>query len=298
MTHSHVTASDGTVLHVVDRGEGDAVVLLHGFPHTWRLWERVLPALAVEHRVLVPDLRGLGASGRAASGYDPRTLADDVCRILDAAGVAQAAVVGIDAGAAPALMMGLEHPDRTSRLVLMEALLGTLPGAEDFLRGGPPWWFGFHMVPGLAERVLEGHEAEYLDFFLRAGTHDRRGVDPAIRDAFVDAYRGRESLRCAFEHYRAMPEGARQIAHAVDHARLDLPVLAIGGDTVGDATALQLRSIASDLSSHVVPESGHLIPLDRPDELLRILMPFVSDASASAPREARGPERSAAGQHP
>ncbi len=91
----------------------------------------------------------------------------------------------------------------------MESLLGRLPGAESFLAGGAPWWFGFHAVPGLAETVLEGNEARYLDWFLDTGTLGD-GVRPAVRDAFVRAYTGREALRCAFSYYRALPSAPRR----------------------------------------------------------------------------------------
>ncbi|TVT23592.1 alpha/beta hydrolase, partial [Amycolatopsis rhizosphaerae] len=179
--------ANGVELSVALAGEGPAVLLLHGFPHTWQLWRRVIPALARHHRVIAPDLRGFGASHRAGDGYDAATLAADAEGLLDALGETTAAVVGIDAGTPPAFLFALRRPERVTRLVLMESLLGTLPGAEEFLAAGPPWWFGFHAVPGLAETVLQGHEAEYIDWFLASGTRGR-GVPAGIRDAFADAY--------------------------------------------------------------------------------------------------------------
>jgi pimeloyl-ACP methyl ester carboxylesterase len=155
----------------------------------------------------------------------------------------------------------------------MESLLGSLPGAEDFLGAGPPWWFGFHAVPGLAERVLIGHEAEYVTWFLTAGTLGR-GVPPDIRDAFADAYTGPDALRCAFSYYRALPTTARQISDAVSSARLTMPTLAIGAHPVGTALARQLRPIAEDLTARVIPDCGHIIPLDRPRE------PFLAATGA------------------
>ncbi|SNY73566.1 hypothetical protein SAMN05421748_14739 [Paractinoplanes atraurantiacus] len=133
----------------------------------------------------------------------------------------------------------------------------------------PPWWFGFHGVPGLAERVLAGHEADYIDFFLRAGTHNGQGIAPAVRKAFIEAYAGSESLRCAFEHYRAMPETAAQLA--ADKGRLSMPVTAIGAQPVGDRLHQQLKPIADDLTGHLIENCGHIIPLDRPRELLAYL---------------------------
>lgn len=90
--------TNGIELDVAVSGEGPAVVLLHGWPHTAELWRDVAPLLAAGHRVLAPDLRGAGASTRAASGYDLLTLFNDVLGLLDSLGERQAAVVGIDAG--------------------------------------------------------------------------------------------------------------------------------------------------------------------------------------------------------
>ncbi|WP_410621371.1 alpha/beta fold hydrolase [Amycolatopsis sp. cmx-8-4] len=263
--------ANGIEINVADAGEGPAVLLLHGFPHTWRLWSEVIPHLARDHRVLAPDLRGLGATTRADGGYDAGNLALDAEALLDALGEPTAAVVGIDAGTPPAFLLALRRPERVRRLVLMESLLGRLPGAEAFLAGGPPWWFGFHAVPGLAETVLAGHEADYIGWFLDAGTRGR-GVAPEIRDHFVAAYTGRESLRCAFEHYRAMPTSAAQIAEV---GRLTVPTLAIGAHPVGDTLANQLRPIADDLTAHLVEDCGHIVPLDRPDVLVPLLTSFL-----------------------
>lgn len=271
-------ATNGIELNVAVDGNGPAVLLLHGFPHTWRVWSAVLPDLARRHRVIAPDLRGLGASTRAEQGYDAATLAADIEGLLDALGEDSAVVVGIDAGAPPAFLLAMRRPRRVRRLVLMEALLGDLPGAEDFVAGGPPWWFGFHAVTGLAETVLLGHEAEYLGWFLSTGTLGR-GVPSAIRDHFVEAYTGGEALRCAFEHYRAMPATASQIRGAAASARLTVPTMAIGAHPVGDALERQLRPLMADpddLTGHLLDDCGHIIPLDRPERLAALLGPFVA----------------------
>ncbi|MEV0082244.1 alpha/beta hydrolase [Saccharopolyspora sp. NPDC050642] len=267
--------ANGIDVNVAVAGAGPAVLLLHGFPHTWRLWSEVIPQLAPRHRVIAPDLRGLGASTRAAHGYDAGTLAADAEALLDALGEQTAAVVGIDAGTPPAFLLAMRRPERIRRLVVMESLLGTLPGAEDFLAGGAPWWFGFHSVPGLAETVLAGHEAEYVDWFLTTGTRGR-GIPGEIRDEFAAAYAGSEALRCAFSIYREMPTSARQIREAVAAARLTVPTMAIGAHPVGSALERQLRPIADDLVAHLVEDCGHIIPLDRPQTLESLLIPFLA----------------------
>ncbi|MGV2921887.1 alpha/beta fold hydrolase, partial [Streptomyces alfalfae] len=63
---------NGVELNVALAGSGPAVLLLHGFPHTWELWTDVMAELSVRHRVIAPDLRGFGASGPAAARSHPR----------------------------------------------------------------------------------------------------------------------------------------------------------------------------------------------------------------------------------
>ncbi|HEY0938439.1 MAG TPA: alpha/beta hydrolase [Trebonia sp.] len=170
----------------------------------------------------------------------------------------------------------MRQPHRVRRLVLLESLLGRLPGAGQFLAAGPPWWFGFHAVPGLAETVLAGHEDEYLDWFLRAGTADGTGIEPAVRDAFVRAYRGTEARRCGFSYYRAGRTNDQQITAAAGAGRLRVPTLAVGARPVGNSLYRQLEPVTDQLTGHLIEDCGHLIPLDRPDELLDLLIPFLS----------------------
>ncbi|MGW4979739.1 alpha/beta fold hydrolase [Streptomyces mirabilis] len=290
--------ANGVELNVALAGEGPAVLLLHGFPHTWQLWTHVLDGLAGRYRVIAPDLRGCGASARTAGGYDAGTLAADAEALLDALGETSAAVVGIDAGTPPAFLLAMRRPDLVRRLVVMESLVGRLPGAEEFLAHGAPWWFGFHAAPGLAESghsepghsepglaesVLTGHEDRYIDWFLDAGTLGQ-GVDPVVRDAFVHAYTGTEALRCAFSYYRALPESSRQIQEAVRAARLTVPTMAIGAHPVGGALEQQLRPVTDHLSGRVIENCGHIIPLHRPDRLLALLEPFLAPAGSTGSR--------------
>lgn len=274
-------AANGVDLNVALAGEGPAVLLLHGFPHTWQLWTDVLDGLAGQYRVIAPDLRGAGASTRATGGYDAGTLATDAEALLDALGESSAAVVGIDAGTPPAFLLAMRRPDLVRQLVVMESLLGGLPGAEEFLAHGAPWWFGFHAVPGLAENVLTGHEAQYIDWFLSAGSLGE-GVDPAVRDAFVRAYTGCEALRCAFSYYRALPTSAEQIQEAAGTGRLTVPTMAIGSHPVGRALEQQLRPLSDHLVGHLIEDCGHIIPLHRPERLLSLLEPFLASTVPTA----------------
>lgn len=259
---------------MIDTGTGPPLLLLHGFPHTPRIWDAVIPALRRTHRVVAPDL---------VLGGDAMSLADRVANLQDDLGVASADVVAIDAGVPPAFVLALSRPERVRRLVLVESLIGRLPGAESFLSGGAPWWFGFHQVPGLAETVVEGHEREYLGFFLAAGTATAAGreLTSHIIEDVVAAYRGRTALAGAFEHYRSMAETAGQIEEMTRQRRLTVPVLAVGSHPVGGALAAQLAGVADALTSVQLDDCGHIVPLDAPDRFLAAVHPFLADGASA-----------------
>ncbi|WP_207908906.1 alpha/beta fold hydrolase [Pseudonocardia endophytica] len=263
-------AVNGVELAVDTAGRGSTVVLVHGFPHTGLVWTDVRDRLREDHRVVVPDLRGFGSSTRTAEGLDAGTLSRDLEELIETLDAAPVVVVAIDAGVPPAFLLGMRRPDLVARLVLIESTLGPLPGAEAFGANGPPWWFGFHQVPGLAERVLRGHEEEYVAWFLDQGTRGR-GVRPDLRAAMAQAFAHPDALRCALGVYRALPESGRQIARAAAGARLSVPTTAVGAAPVGRALEEQLRGVADHLDGHLIEDCGHIVPLDRPGELVGLI---------------------------
>lgn len=279
MTTTTLIRSKTVTLNVATAGQGPAIVLLHGFPHTWQVWEPVMPALAKTHTVIAPDLRGLGGSSRPPAGYTAADVAGDVVTILDALDLGTAVVVGLDLGVQAAALLALTRPDRVRSLVLSEGVIGGLHGAGEFL-ASPPWWFGFHAVPGLAELVLAGNEREYVDFFLRTGTLGA-GVSESFRAAVLDAYAAPGAFEAAFKHYRSLPESAKQIVAAAVNNRFTMPVLTIGASTLRDVTYLQIASLADDAECAVIETAGHIIPQHQPDAFLNVLqshLRYVADA--------------------
>ena len=99
VTFSHHTASvNGIQLHYVMGGKGDPVVLLHGWPETWYEWRHVMLALAKNYTVIAPDLRGIGDSSKPPTGYDGKTVAEDIHQLVTKLGFNSIYLVGHDIG--------------------------------------------------------------------------------------------------------------------------------------------------------------------------------------------------------
>ena len=115
-------AGDGVSLYVEDHGEGDPVLLLHGWPDSARLWRHQVPVLAGRgDRVITPDLRGFGRSEQPGEvrSYALRNVVGDITGLLDALEVPAAHVVGHDWGAAVAWMVATLHPEVVERLAIL-----------------------------------------------------------------------------------------------------------------------------------------------------------------------------------
>ena len=274
---SRYVIANGLRIHVHVAGEGPPVMLLHGWPFTSYIWRRVAPALvAAGYRVIAPDLRGIGGTDRPARGYDLEVLSEDAAQLLDALGEHSAHVVGFDLGTAIAWMLAMRHPHKVRQLAIMEGMIGKLPGAERFLVNGPPWWFGFHAIPGLAEKLLEGREAAYLGWFFSARGPHHHPIDPAAQQVYVEAYSGIEALRGGFEHYRAFTRNAEQVDAIAAGHRLLTPTLAISGGVVGEALHRQLLPLTNNLAHVSIADCGHNIPEEQPDALAKVLLDFFT----------------------
>ena len=106
--------------HVVTGGGGPPLLLVHGWPQTWYAWRLVMPALARDFQVIVPDQRGTGLSGKPQDGYDTGTLANDLAALMDALGHERFAVAGHDTGMWIGYALAADHPGRVARLAVAE----------------------------------------------------------------------------------------------------------------------------------------------------------------------------------
>ena len=272
---THQTADvNGIRLHYVIGGQGFPVVLLHGWPETWYEWRKIMPALAEKYTVIAPDSRGLGDSERTESDYDASTLAEDVFSLVQSLGFQQIFLVGHDVGVSTAYAYAAKYREAVQRLVILDIPLEGF-GREDFAAKRNAWWYGFFQAPGgLAESVLEGHEGILLQWFFSRASAAFTQEDI---DEYVRCYSGRDSLRAGFEYYRAFPTNAQQFTEYAKQ-KLSIPVLALGGENSGaDWPYYSLAQVAEDVSGGIIPQCGHYIAEEQPEELLQRLNTFLSE---------------------
>jgi pimeloyl-ACP methyl ester carboxylesterase len=279
---SHHTAQvNGINLHYVMGGSGEPVVLLHGWPQTWYAWRHVMPILAQSHTLIVPDLRGLGDSDRSATGYDNRTVATDIERLVRQLQLAPVCLVGHDIAAAIAYECAATYPDLVKRLVVLD---GTIPGlvpeqAFQFSQHQPTWQFIFHSVPDLPEGLVAGRERLYLSWFFTHKAYQKEAIAPDDIDEYVRQYAKPGAMKAGFEYYRSFFENADRNRELAQN-KLKMPVLALGGDrSTGMLMLNVMRAVADDVRGGIVPDCGHYIPEERADYLIQQLLTFFATAA-------------------
>ena len=152
---------DGVGIEYEVTGQGPAVVLLHGFPDSGRLWRRQVPALTdAGFKVIVPDLRGYGRSDKppGVPAYRMRLLAADVRAVLGDAGAERAHVVGHDWGAAIAWVLAAYAPEQVERLVALSVGHPAAMRAAGYEQRQKSWYMLLFQFEGIAEEWLSGED--------------------------------------------------------------------------------------------------------------------------------------------
>ncbi|HEV7255215.1 MAG TPA: alpha/beta hydrolase [Mesorhizobium sp.] len=279
-SETRTLAGAGADIFVRLMGSGPPLLLLHGFPQTHAMWHRTAPRLAKRFSLVMPDLRGYGRSSApedAGGGelYSKRRMAADLIAVMDALGHSRLFVAGHDRGGRAAYRMALDHPERVSRLAVLD-IVPTLDMWRGMNHAGMMatyhWAFLAQPFP-LPERLIAGDPDFYADWTLASWTKakDLSAFHPAALADYRATMRNPATRHGACNDYRA---GAT-IDAAFDEEdfsagkRIACPTLALWGEAGipgkrSDPIEVWRRWCDGGVEGFGIG-AGHFLPEENPD---------------------------------
>jgi pimeloyl-ACP methyl ester carboxylesterase len=272
---SEIATVNGIKLHYVRGGKGPAVILIHGFPEDWFEYHAIMPRLAKQFTVIAVDLRGVGGSTTSAGGYDAANLAEDIHQLVASLKLERVYIVGHDIGGMVAYAFVRRYPHGPRGAMILDV---PLPGIEgwDEIQGHPAMWHvRFMQVPGLAEKLVTGRQADYFGYFFHFGK-----FTPSDIAHFVNAYARPAQLHAVFEMYRAFPANAQ--FNSAQRGRNDVSLFLGAGD--GSPFAKLVPEQAKGLRAHgcthvetgLIRGAVHYVVEDQPEEVAELIERYAS----------------------
>jgi pimeloyl-ACP methyl ester carboxylesterase len=271
---SETTEVDGVKLHFLKAGHGPAVILLHGYTQTSRMWRPVMPLLAEKFTVIAPDLPGIGDSEIPANGLDMKSAATRIHGLAKSLGIEKARVVGHDIGLMVAYAYAAQFPAETEKLVVMDAFLPGVAGWEEVYNNPGIWHFRFNGPT--PEALVRGRERIYFEHFWNNFAADKNHSLPeADRAAYAAAYARRGRMHAGWEYFVSFQQAAKDFAE-LSKTKLTMPVLAIGGEKAnGTVLGEQMKIVATDATMVVLKDCGHWVMEEKPKETTDALVKFL-----------------------
>ena len=271
---SRMAKVDGMKIHYLTAGQGPAVLLLHGYTQTSRMWKPIIPLLAAKFTVIAPDLPGIGDSSIPADGLDMKTSAIRIHSLLKSLHIEKARVVGHDIGLMVAYAYAAQFPLETEKLVVLDAFLPGVAGWEDVYNYPGIWHFRFNGPT--PEALVRGRERIYFDYFWNYFAADKtRSLPKADRAAYAAAYARPGRMRAGWAYFVSFQQAARDFAQ-LSRAKLKMPVLAIGGEKAnGNVLGQQMKIVATNATEIVLKNTGHWVLEEKPKETTDALLKFL-----------------------
>ena len=265
--HRFVTAR-GLRFHVAEAGEGEPLVLLHGWPQHWYLWRDVIPVLARRFRVICPDLRGFGWSEAPPDGYDKEGLATDMLAVLDALDLPSVYLAGHDWGGWAGFLMCLREPRRVRRYLALN-IVHPWPRLAAAIPNLPRFAYQVAIAGFGGEWVLRTQTPLLRALMSRAAARPGTWTEAEL-ESFLGQFREPARARASTMLYRTFltREIPAAVFSGIRTARLEVPTLLLFGmrDAVQRPQMLfGYERHADDMRIELVPGCGHFIVDERPD---------------------------------
>lgn len=283
---NHYSTVNGVKLHYVEGGSGTPLVCLPGWPQTWYSYHPIATELAKAHRVIIVDIRGMGSSEKPESGYDKKTMAQDIHALVQQLGLGKVNLMGHDIGGMVAMSFAFNYPESTEKLILADGShpsegmmqMPLMPAAGTFgekMDANMPyaWWMGFNQVKGLPEKLLEGRFQYLLDYLFHYVMIDGRKMSSFERALYAAAYNEADSIRAANAWYQTFNQDIEDTKH---YQQLAMPVLGIGSNVSYNHMRVGLPQVAKVVEVVSILDSGHYMYEEAPQQVLDAVLPFLA----------------------
>ena len=271
---SRVAKIEGKKLHYLTAGQGPALILLHGYTQTSRMWRPLIEKLKDKFAIIAPDLPGIGDSDIPKNGCDMKTAAIRIHALAQSIGVSKARVVGHDIALMVAYAYAAQFSGEVEKLVVMDAFLPGVAGWELAYNNDNLWHFRFHGPT--PEALVKGREKIYFAYFWNDLAADKkRSLSTADRNAYVAAYSRPGRMRAGWAYFAAWPDTAKDFAQMAK-TKLSMPVLSIAGEKASAAIlSPQMKLVATTVTEVDLKDTGHWLMEERPDETMEALTAFL-----------------------
>jgi len=271
---SRVAKIEGKRLHYLKAGQGPALILLHGYTQTSRMWRPLIEKIKDKFTIIAPDLPGIGDSDIPKDGCDMKTAAIRIHALAKSIGVTKARVVGHDIGLMVAYAYATQFSAGVEKLVVMDAFLPGVAGWELAYNNDNLWHFRFHGPT--PEALVKGREKIYFAYFWNDLAADkRRSLSTSDRNAYVTAYSRPGRMRAGWAYFAAWPDTAKDFAQMAK-TKLTMPVLSIAGEKASAAILTpQMKLAATTVTVVEMKGTGHWLMEERPEETMEALIAFL-----------------------
>jgi pimeloyl-ACP methyl ester carboxylesterase len=273
---SHDITVNGVTLHYLQSGHGGGtpIILLHGYTETSHMW---LPLMAkLDNRtVIAVDLPGAGDSSMPATGYDKKTMAQDIHAMTQSLGYHKVQLVGHDIGLMVAYAYAAQYPQEVQSLTLMDAFL---PGVGDWQKVWllrDKWHFNFYGDTPL--KLVQGRERIYFEHFWNDFAADpAHSLSEADREYYTAQYARPGRMRAGFEYFHTFTQDAKDFA-VFAKTPLPMPVQVLTGEKAsGQFLIDQTRLVAPQVQGTIIKGSGHWLMSEAPGQTIPALVNFLN----------------------
>jgi haloacetate dehalogenase len=283
-THKRIRTSSA-VINTVYAGQGEPILLLHGYPQTMACWHKIAPQLAKHYTVVCADLRGYGGSSKPKglpdhSNYAKRAMAQDMVEVMEKLGHHRFHLVGHDRGARVSHRLAKDHGDRVQTLTLLD-ISPTLKMFESTnMQFATAYYHWFQMLQPapLPEKMLQGLVPFNILGMVGRNKPDLSAFSKEALAEYVKVYQDPKAIHAGCEDYRAAATIDLQHDRQDKRRKLKMPLLVLWGKhgVVGrlfDCLA-DWREVASDVRGKAM-DCGHFIPEEKPLQTLKEIQGFV-----------------------